>query len=115
MNLAIYLLTKDKKTDSHLNEIIKYLDEKKDEKIDILDTKVKDVNSLRNEFHEVKCLGRIIKIAIELNEPEIAIMAGEELVEQMKESEEVNIMDYKNLTECLMFTLESNRIDLLKD
>lgn len=70
---------------------------------------IKDGDSLRNQIDEPRVLGRIIRLALRMNEPEIAIMAGDKLVEMNRLESEDKIMDFKNLVEILMCTLENNR------
>ena len=78
--LVIYLLLKNKGKDNdfepHLKEILKilYYD------VEIVNYPINDLDDLRAAFAEPKSLGRIVKRGIELNEPEIAIMAGEDLL-----------------------------------
>ena len=73
--LALYLLSQEKKVSTQ--DIIHKILEKYDPVLFFQTSKINSIEELRNKFAEPKILGRIIKTAISMNEPEIAIMAGE--------------------------------------
>ncbi|CDW91749.1 transient receptor potential channel [Stylonychia lemnae] len=119
--LALYLMIKEKKIhnkklismiiDQMHDEVLKFFEIQKYIPANREDLKGKGPNDITNQFDEDKLTSRLVNQALKLNEPEIAILAGRQLVKKTQNpiNQQEHVFDYFHMRNLLSSILRTNR------